>query len=99
VGCLAVATRIPNLGPYFGAPTTHFYHSTATRPFSLTQCRRLCSVTADPGPLNRAEWIKFVAAFFNKEIDANSAFDSIKVRAVKTCLIQVAVGCAGQLTL
>ncbi|KAI8471552.1 MAG: hypothetical protein J3K34DRAFT_231734 [Monoraphidium minutum] len=38
----------------------------------------LFPVTADPGPLNRAEWVKFVAAFFNKEVDANAAFDSIK---------------------
>lgn len=37
------------------------------------------SVTADPGPLNRAEWVKFVAAFFNKELDANSVFAGIKV--------------------
>jgi hypothetical protein len=36
-------------------------------------------VTADPGPLNRAEWVKFIAAFFNKEIDANSVYDAIKV--------------------
>lgn len=37
------------------------------------------SVTADPGPLNRAEWVKFIAAFFNKEIDANSVYNGIKV--------------------
>jgi hypothetical protein len=29
---------------------------------------------ADPGVLNRAEWIKFVATFFNKEDVANEMF-------------------------
>ena len=35
------------------------------------------SATSDPGPLNRAEWIKFVAAFFNKEAQANTLFANI----------------------
>ena len=38
----------------------------------------LFPATADPGPLNRAEWVKYVAAFFNKEIDANSLFGNVK---------------------
>ncbi|KAI8474512.1 MAG: hypothetical protein J3K34DRAFT_518046 [Monoraphidium minutum] len=38
----------------------------------------LFSATADPGPLNRAEWVKFMAAFFNKEVDANDLFAKIK---------------------
>lgn len=36
-----------------------------------------CSAYADPGALNRAEWIKFVAVFFNKEVEANRIFTKI----------------------
>lgn len=32
---------------------------------------------ADPGALNRAEWIKFVAVFFNKEVEANRIFNKV----------------------
>lgn len=32
---------------------------------------------ADPGVLNRAEWVKFVAVFFNKEVEANRLFSTI----------------------
>jgi hypothetical protein len=31
----------------------------------------------DPGVLNRAEWIKFVAPFFNREDVANQQFDAV----------------------
>ena len=34
--------------------------------------------TSDPGMLARAEWIKFVAAFFNLEAHANRVFEKIK---------------------
>ena len=33
--------------------------------------------TRDGGPLSRAEWLKFVALFFNKEELANRLFDQI----------------------
>jgi hypothetical protein len=36
-----------------------------------------CSAYADPGALNRAEWVKFVAVFFNKEVEANKLFSTI----------------------
>ena len=36
-----------------------------------------CSATSDEGPLNRAEWVKFVSTFFNMEIEANRLFDSV----------------------
>jgi hypothetical protein len=44
------------------------------------------TASADPGALNRAEWIKFVSVFFNKEIEANAIFDKITERynAIKT---------------
>eukprot|EP00879_Flechtneria_rotunda_P006791 GHRR01007135.1.p1 GENE.GHRR01007135.1~~GHRR01007135.1.p1 ORF type:complete len:459 (+),score=184.18 GHRR01007135.1:244-1620(+) len=32
---------------------------------------------ADPGVLNRAEWVKFVAVFFNKEVEAEKLFNQI----------------------
>jgi hypothetical protein len=40
-------------------------------------CRAACSAYADPGALNRAEWVKFVAVFFNKEVEANKLFSTI----------------------
>ncbi|XRB02872.1 putative extracellular protein TR9_065 [Pycnococcus provasolii] len=36
--------------------------------------------TSDPGILNRAEWVKFVAVFFNAEPLANTVFDGIQRR-------------------
>jgi hypothetical protein len=35
------------------------------------------SAYADPGVLNRAEWVKFVALFFNKEVEADALFSSV----------------------
>jgi hypothetical protein len=35
------------------------------------------TASSDPGSLQRAEWIKFIAVFFNKEQAANAVFDSI----------------------
>src|SRR6185436_12682888 len=34
----------------------------------------------EPTPLGRAEWIKFTAAFFNREAEANRLFDRIAAR-------------------
>mmetsp|Transcript_20767 Transcript_20767/g.57903 ORF Transcript_20767/g.57903 Transcript_20767/m.57903 type:complete len:663 (-) Transcript_20767:614-2602(-) len=36
------------------------------------------TATADPGVLNRAEWLKFIATFFNVEDKANTLFNQIK---------------------
>eukprot|EP00803_Ostreobium_quekettii_P001659 evm.model.scf_661.1 EVM.evm.TU.scf_661.1 scf_661:590-1999(+) len=36
------------------------------------------SATADPSPLKRAEWVKFLSLFFNKEVEANSFFDLVR---------------------
>lgn len=48
----------------------------------MTQPCLACSAVADPGVLNRAEWIKFVATFYNKEDVANDLFATTsKVRA------------------
>lgn len=35
-------------------------------------------------PLGRAEWIKFIAAFFNKDLEADSIFDEIEKSYLKT---------------
>jgi iron complex transport system substrate-binding protein len=35
-------------------------------------------VSVDPGILNRAEWVSFVAAFFNEEAKATEVFSKIK---------------------
>ncbi|GAX81260.1 hypothetical protein CEUSTIGMA_g8692.t1 [Chlamydomonas eustigma] len=35
------------------------------------------TASGDPGVLNRVEWLKFLATFFNKEVLANSLFNAI----------------------
>jgi iron complex transport system substrate-binding protein len=44
-------------------------------------------------PLGRTEWIKFIAAFFNKEAEAERIFENIADRytklAAKTCVVSV----------
>jgi hypothetical protein len=35
------------------------------------------TATRDPGAVRRAEWIKFLAPFFNKEVEANRLFDGV----------------------
>jgi hypothetical protein len=49
-------------------------------------------VSVDPGILNRAEWINFVAAFFNEEEKGAQIFSTIKsdYNAMKTLAIQLA---------
>eukprot|EP01064_Diplonema_japonicum_P009395 TRINITY_DN1688_c8_g1_i1.p1 TRINITY_DN1688_c8_g1~~TRINITY_DN1688_c8_g1_i1.p1 ORF type:complete len:899 (+),score=278.83 TRINITY_DN1688_c8_g1_i1:51-2699(+) len=36
------------------------------------------TASADEGPLNRAEWLRFYAAFFNREAEAATVFGSIR---------------------
>lgn len=57
----------------------------------------LRSAYADPGALNRAEWVKFVAVFFNKEVEANRLFNTIstvysKLKAAATEAAAAATG-------
>lgn len=66
----------PQLAPPLLAPTRRTSRLLATLPSPSAPC----SATADPGPLNRAEWVKYAGAFFNKEIDANRIYAGIKVR-------------------
>jgi len=42
------------------------------------------SATGDPSLLGRAEWVKFVGAFFNKEPEANRVFRDIERSLVET---------------
>merc|ERR1712050_795322 len=49
-------------------------------------------VSTDPGILNRAEWINFVAAFFNEELQSTEIFATIRsdYNAMKSLAIQLA---------
>merc|ERR1719401_1455881 len=49
-------------------------------------------VSVDPGILNRAEWVNFVAAFFNEELQAAQIFSTIEsdYNAMKSLAIQLA---------
>ena len=56
-----------------------------TTPPCLPELHRLHACPPRPtrhasGLLNRAEWLKFAAAFFNKEPEANRVFEDIKSR-------------------
>lgn len=44
----------------------------------LSPCPPPCPFTLPPGVLNRAEWVKFVALFFNQERAASDIFAAIK---------------------
>ena len=37
-----------------------------------------CTSASDPGPLRRAEWVKFVAVFFNREAEAQRIFEAVR---------------------
>jgi len=63
-------------------------HTLSRKHFLPPQPETHNRVTADPGPLNRAEWVKFIAAFFNKEIDANSLYNGIKVSLAGICSLR-----------
>jgi ABC-type Fe3+-hydroxamate transport system substrate-binding protein len=56
----------------------------------------VCSATADPGTLARAEWIKFVAPFFNKEVEANQIFANISAAYNATKEAATAATAAGK---
>lgn len=48
----------------------------------LYTCFAARRASADPGVLRRAEWIKFIAAFFNREVEAAQHYDEV-VQAYK----------------
>ena len=55
--------------------------------------------SSDPGMLHRAEWVKFVAAFFNLEPEANRVFEGISERFAATAAAVTAARLAGAPTL
>ena len=63
----------------------HTTLNTTLTPSCLPELHRLHACPPRPtrhasGLLNRAEWLKFAAAFFNKEPEANRVFEDIKSR-------------------
>jgi hypothetical protein len=61
------------------------------------------TATRDPGAVRRAEWIKFVAPFFNKEVEANrlfkgvsDAYDATKAAAAEQLAASSASGSAAR---
>lgn len=58
---------------------------------TMTQPCLACSAVADPGVLNRAEWIKFVATFYNKEDIANDLFATTS--KVRVCTSKHRIHC------
>ena len=58
------------------APSAHFVRACGSP--HLSPCPPPCPLTVPPGVLNRAEWVKFVALFFNQERAASDIFAAIK---------------------
>lgn len=58
------------------------------------------SAASDPGPLNRAEWIKYLAVFFNKEDVATEIFTNITLayNSLKSAVSTQAVATASKPT-
>jgi len=82
---IASSDEVGNPNPLFKANITegdskvHFIDAWGT---GKTESSKDVSfdATSDPGILNRAEWVKFVAVFFNVEPLANTVFDGIQRR-------------------
>merc|ERR1719149_15869 len=53
------------------------------------------TATSDPGVLARAEWIKYLAAFFNLEPHANRVFNNIKAEFEQTKALAAAALAGG----
>uniref|UniRef100_A0A7S0WZP8 Uncharacterized protein n=1 Tax=Chlamydomonas leiostraca TaxID=1034604 RepID=A0A7S0WZP8_9CHLO len=70
-GCKRLDTSFSGLGADQLAATDSFwgFSKSAKNPKAIA-----VTAVADPGVLNRAEWIKFVATFYNKEDVANEMF-------------------------
>jgi hypothetical protein len=49
-------------------------------------------VSVDPGTLNRAEWVNFVAAFFNEEVQGAAIFSKIKSDYDKLKMLAIQLG-------
>jgi hypothetical protein len=73
-GCslLSSAANAPDISNQSDSTAVFNYENDPTLPRSVA-----FTATADPGALNRAEWIKFMSLFFNGEATANSMFKAV----------------------
>ena len=72
---LLPSTTTPAGQAQLAAVNALFTYSASPNPKSIA-----FTATSDPGPLNRAEWIKFAALFFNQEAAAETLFNTIQQR-------------------
>ena len=81
IGCAAIRTDVPPWGTAFNGANSsvHFTDDWGTGATNTAIDVRFDAST-DPGMLHRAEWLKFVSAFFNKEPEANRVFEGIQER-------------------
>ena len=102
-GCGEITTMTDNSGDATGAWATNISASTSGVHFTddwatgaSSSLRDVAFDTAtDPGALARAEWIKFVAAFFNLEPHANRVFNNIKAEFDQTKALAAAAVAGG----
>merc|ERR1719272_1081329 len=102
-GCGEITTMTDNSGGAAGAWGTAISASTSGVHFTddwatggSSSLRDVAFDTAtDPGALARAEWIKFVAAFFNLEPHANRVFNNIKAEFEQTKALTAAAVAGG----
>ena len=102
-GCDEITTMTDTSGGATGAWATSISASTSGVHFTddlatgaSSSLRDVAFDTAtDPGALARAEWIKFVAAFFNLEPHANRIFNNIKTEFEQTQALTAAAVAGG----
>merc|ERR1740130_2395786 len=102
-GCGEITTMTDNSGGAAGAWAPNISASTSgvhfTDDFTTGASSSLRDVAfdtaTDPGALARAEWIKFVAAFFNLEPHANRVFADIKTGYEQTKALTAAAVAGG----
>lgn len=94
VGCGAVGAQTPDDPTWANnavaaGSTVHFTDDWGTGATS-TAIDVKFDASSDPGPLHRAEWVKFVGAFFNLEAHANRVFAEIQSQYVATTALAAA---------
>ena len=77
IGCAAIRTGAPSNS------SVHFTDDWLTGATNTAIDVRF-DASSDPGMLHRAEWLKFVSTFFNKEPEANRVFEGIQERYTAT---------------
>lgn len=96
IGCSAIRTEAPPWGSDFNGTgsAVHFTDDWGTGA-TTTTIDVAFDASSDPGMLHRAEWLKFVSAFFNKEPEANRVFEGITERYTATQSAATAARLAG----